>query len=264
MARDIVFVPLAGGDGERAVAESARALSQVLDAAVEAVYVGFDPALAISAGDAVSAAAAMALREERARGEAAVRALAKEFGFALTVHGGPGHRAAWRARLSVLSVIDAASARGDGPLSDVFAALLLEERAPVLIPRGRPVYESIAVAWDGSREAANALKAAEPLIARARSVRIVQAADNLDRKDFDSADPARARHWLMGRTDAEVVTSSLEFKPAHSLTMIAESYGPIDLIVAGAYGHARLREAVFGGTTRSLLHAVSPSLLLAH
>ena len=38
-----------------------------------------------------------------------------------------------------------------------------------------------------------------------------------------------------------------------------------DLIVAGAYGHSRLREFVFGGVTKTLLHAVDgPSLLLAH
>lgn len=264
MARDIIFVPFAGGDAERAAAEAARALASSLDAAVEAVYVGLDEGLVMSASDAVAAAAVMALREERKRGEAATRALAEEFGFALAVHSGPGRHVAWRARLSVLTVVDAASARGKGALPDVFEALLLEERVPVLIPRGRPVYETIAVAWDGSREAAHALKAAEPLIARARSVCIVQAADNLERKDLDSADPQRVRHWLTGRTDADVTISSLGFDPAHSLTMIAESNGPIDLIVAGAYGHARLREAVFGGVTRSLLNAVSPSLLLAH
>ena len=38
-----------------------------------------------------------------------------------------------------------------------------------------------------------------------------------------------------------------------------------DLIVAGAYGHSRLREFVFGGVTKSLLRAIDgPSLLLAH
>jgi nucleotide-binding universal stress UspA family protein len=35
-------------------------------------------------------------------------------------------------------------------------------------------------------------------------------------------------------------------------------------MVAGAYGHARLREAVFGGVTRAMLLADGPSLLLAH
>jgi nucleotide-binding universal stress UspA family protein len=266
MARDIIFVPFGGGDGDRAVAQTARTLSETLDAVIEAVFVGVDEAtVAMAAGDAVAAAAAIALREERARDEAAVRALAEEFGFALTIHAGARSRAAWRARLAVLAIVDPLSARGDGPLADVFEALLLEERAPVLVPRGAPTYDKIAVAWDGSREAANALKAAEPLIARARSVRILQAAHSVDAKDLESADPERVRHWVRGRNEnAEVEIASLDFNPSRSITMIIESYGPVDLIVAGAYGHARLREAVLGGATRSLLHAKSPSLLLAH
>ena len=37
------------------------------------------------------------------------------------------------------------------------------------------------------------------------------------------------------------------------------------ILVAGAYGHTRLREAVFGGATRTFIEATnSPSLLLAH
>ena len=37
------------------------------------------------------------------------------------------------------------------------------------------------------------------------------------------------------------------------------------LLVAGAYGHSRLREAVFGGATRTFLtSSVGPHLFLAH
>jgi len=39
----------------------------------------------------------------------------------------------------------------------------------------------------------------------------------------------------------------------------------VDLLVAGAYGHSRLREFVFGGVTRTLLAATDgPAMLLAH
>ena len=38
-----------------------------------------------------------------------------------------------------------------------------------------------------------------------------------------------------------------------------------DLLVAGAYGHTRWREVIFGGVTRSLLAEKSgPSLFLSH
>ena len=37
-----------------------------------------------------------------------------------------------------------------------------------------------------------------------------------------------------------------------------------DLIVMGAYGHARLREIILGGVTRDLLRDAPACLLLAH
>jgi nucleotide-binding universal stress UspA family protein len=37
-----------------------------------------------------------------------------------------------------------------------------------------------------------------------------------------------------------------------------------DILVAGAFGHPRLQEFIFGGTTRTLLNADQPSLFLSH
>jgi nucleotide-binding universal stress UspA family protein len=37
-----------------------------------------------------------------------------------------------------------------------------------------------------------------------------------------------------------------------------------DLIVKGAYTHSRLREVIFGGTTRHILAAASVPVLIAH
>ena len=36
------------------------------------------------------------------------------------------------------------------------------------------------------------------------------------------------------------------------------------VLVAGAFGHPRLQEFIFGGTTRSLLAADQPTLFLSH
>ena len=43
----------------------------------------------------------------------------------------------------------------------------------------------------------------------------------------------------------------------------AKSLGA-NLLVAGAFGHTRLQEYIFGGTTRTLLNSESPSLFLSH
>jgi nucleotide-binding universal stress UspA family protein len=37
-----------------------------------------------------------------------------------------------------------------------------------------------------------------------------------------------------------------------------------DLIVMGAYGHSRFREAILGGVTRTVLESSSVPLLMAH
>jgi nucleotide-binding universal stress UspA family protein len=37
-----------------------------------------------------------------------------------------------------------------------------------------------------------------------------------------------------------------------------------DLVVMGAYGHSRLREAILGGATRNMLEACEKPVLMAH
>ena len=37
-----------------------------------------------------------------------------------------------------------------------------------------------------------------------------------------------------------------------------------DLLVMGAYGHSRLREALFGGATREMLELCKVPMLMAH
>ena len=50
---------------------------------------------------------------------------------------------------------------------------------------------------------------------------------------------------------------------ARRLLAAAKAAGA-DLLVAGAFGHPRLREFIFGGATRTFLNADSPSLFLSH
>jgi nucleotide-binding universal stress UspA family protein len=37
-----------------------------------------------------------------------------------------------------------------------------------------------------------------------------------------------------------------------------------DMMVMGAYGHSRLREAILGGATRAVLEGVTIPVLMAH
>jgi nucleotide-binding universal stress UspA family protein len=50
---------------------------------------------------------------------------------------------------------------------------------------------------------------------------------------------------------------------AASLVRAAKSANA-NLLVAGAFGHPRLQEFIFGGSTRTFLNAEAPSLFLSH
>ena len=51
---------------------------------------------------------------------------------------------------------------------------------------------------------------------------------------------------------------------AGSLLLGAAKEVNANLLVAGAFGHPRLQEFIFGGTTRTLLNSDGPSLFLSH
>ncbi|MEO8114766.1 MAG: universal stress protein, partial [Phenylobacterium sp.] len=68
------------------------------------------------------------------------------------------------------------------------------------------------------------------------------------------------RHGVAAR--AKVLMASQE-RAAAELNIAAQEIGA-DLIVAGAYGHSRLGEWVFGGVTRELLRGGERFLLLSH
>ena len=63
--------------------------------------------------------------------------------------------------------------------------------------------------------------------------------------------------------DAEVRPLDLVSDMGSALIAVAEREGA-GLLVAGAFGRTRLREFIFGGATRTLLHGDGPSLFLAH
>lgn len=149
---------------------------------------------------------------------------------------------------------------------DVFGQCLLGNHAPVLIARheAESLSGPAAIAWDGSQQAGRAVKAALPLLAMASEIHIVQCVTGLDR---DATDPdiellnAYLRLHGVGEGTPVLVEGDNE-----GTALIAAAEGrTATLLVAGAWGHSRLREAVFGGATRAFLgRKDGPNLLLAH
>jgi nucleotide-binding universal stress UspA family protein len=111
------------------------------------------------------------------------------------------------------------------------------------------------VAWDGSPEAGRAVRAAVPLLKDASIVAILQHTGELHATAGSAADPARLSRYLKAKGVKETTEQSVSgARPGTALLGAAQDLDAA-LFVAGAFGHARLAETVFGGATRTFLHA---------
>jgi nucleotide-binding universal stress UspA family protein len=145
---------------------------------------------------------------------------------------------------------------------------------PVVLRCGRPVlvvpadvqpsaFASIAVAWDGSREAVRAVHDALPLLRMSRSVEIVtMIAPSAEGKDAD----AKSLSAHLANHGIEVGTNVLQLKtPAeHESLRKHLEQGHYDLLVMGGYSHAMWLEFIFGGATHSILMSSRIPILVSH
>lgn len=139
-------------------------------------------------------------------------------------------------------------------------------RPVLLIPENYQWGESFRqpmVAWDASREASRAVHDALPLLMPARKVIIMEVTDKDDAMVRDpGSDIAKhlSRHGLTTESAHAVKT---ELSVGDQLLSACVDYGA-DLLVAGAYGHSRLRELALGGVTRHLMTHLTIPMLFSH
>lgn len=154
------------------------------------------------------------------------------------------------------------------PIRDILIETALFEtgRPSLIVPYIGPAeakLDSIAIAWDGRREAARAVHDALPLLRRAKTIEIVTVGRIGTAKGEEAgADLAEAlaRHGLKvglqhldgGGTDV-----------ANILLSHAADRG-FDMMVMGGYSHSRLREIVLGGATRGMLESMTVPVLMSH
>jgi nucleotide-binding universal stress UspA family protein len=147
-------------------------------------------------------------------------------------------------------------------------ALLLKSGRPVLfVPVGVPPPlppKRILLAWKPTREAARAMHDAMELLQAAERVDVVMV-DMLDEVSGSGSISAQVlahleRHHV--RAEASHLESNGD-SVGVVLQRHAEQVGA-QLIVAGGYGHSRLREWVLGGATRDLLLLRGVPVLLSN
>ncbi|MBT2189047.1 universal stress protein [Sphingobium nicotianae] len=145
----------------------------------------------------------------------------------------------------------------------------------VVMQAGRPVLlvphhvtsiplDHAVVAWKEGRAARRASLDAIPLLKLAKAVTIAEIVE----KGNEAQDARQALQDVSGwfaehKVEAQCLVEVAKGPDARSIAHVAHDLGA-DLIVAGAYGHNRLREWILGGVTRDFLLNPPRPVLLSH
>jgi len=138
--------------------------------------------------------------------------------------------------------------------------LLVPYAANVASPGGH-----VMVCWDGSREATRAIHDAVPFMRTARLTTIV--AVNGERGESRVRIPGADIATVIARHGIRVEVKNLDLPAGKAVgdTLLSEADTlGADLLVMGAYGHARWQELVMGGATRTILKSMTVPVLMSH
>lgn len=149
------------------------------------------------------------------------------------------------------------------------ADVLLDVGCPVLVVPRAGQFEWIErhalIAWNGSREAARAVRDALPLLKLVRKVTVLTGnAETAGPKPGTEPGANIALHLARHGIQVEIdLSPGPDMKTADVLLSRAADLSS-DLIVMGAYGHSRMRETILGGVTRSMLAEMTVPVLMSH
>src|SRR6478752_6441465 len=189
-----IMAPLSGGSADAATVTAATALAEPFGAEMLGVYAPADvadvmPWMGEGFLGGVQTTALDSLKEAAQAGEKNARAAMDGQPYA-------------KSRLSDVVVFTSDPARGRGPLAEAFQQMVADEQRPVLIAReGFKVGGTVAVAWDGGKEASRAARLALPLLEKAQKA-VILAAPKASSRSFD---PSRLQSYYAARgVQAEV------------------------------------------------------------
>jgi nucleotide-binding universal stress UspA family protein len=148
---------------------------------------------------------------------------------------------------------------------DMAEAVLFGSGGPVLLCPpldGVGHLRSVAVAWDGSRAAARAVRDALPVLRLAGSATILTMGED---KAIDAAGVAGLLDLLAYHDIAtRHVQGTQGDQPIGEALQAAALANDAGLLVMGAFGHNRFRQFVLGGATQSALREPRLPILMSH
>jgi nucleotide-binding universal stress UspA family protein len=170
-----------------------------------------------------------------------------------------------------LTILGRQSEAAEADRAGAFAPddIIVEVGRPVLVVPSAGTFATVGrrplIAWDGSREAARALGDALPLIEEAEAATVIHI--GAGERELERAQPSLDR--IVAHLQRHAIKASGERAlggdaAIPDLLLARAAALDADLIVAGAYHHSPLREALLGGISRELLRRMRVPLLMAH
>lgn len=284
-----VLAPLFGGPNDGPTLSAAIAVSEILDAHLEACFVRPDPedvvpyfAFGAACRERIGAEYRQSAETRGKKVANRVRrkfnAACKKHGIAKVKHSGGrgGISARWveivgdsvrevpsAARFCDISVFAGSRAHFHGLFPNALDSTLTRSGHPILfIPDGSSFnLQRIAVAWDGSVPAVHAVDAACAFFKHAEDIQVL----SVEEVDEDTTDPQRLVEYLAWRdinATGKVVPNSRGAVGRALLNATQEM--DASLLVIGGYAHPRFEETVFGGTTLYAMRHTHIPLLMMH
>ncbi|HYM30758.1 MAG TPA: universal stress protein [Candidatus Cybelea sp.] len=188
-----------------------------------------------------------------------------------SVAGDMAQQLAERARFADLLLLGQSDTENPPSLSafSIPQKVVIDAGTPILVVPTRGAFDTtgrhVLVTWDGSREAARAVRDAMPFLQAAEHVSLLAVDPERQGHIHPTANAGElaahlARHGVA--TDPTTIASAEE-SVADVLLANTRKLGA-DLLVMGGYGHPRLLELVLGGTTQALLEAMAVPILVSH
>ncbi len=157
--------------------------------------------------------------------------------------------------------------QGEDTYTDIMgtmARFIMESSLPVLaVPSSgldKDFGKNIMVAWDNSAQATRALHDAIPLLKMAENVTIVSISEK--RKPKNTTEDICAMLARMG-IEAKGLNEGEHYDRSERIMELAGKEN-INLIVAGAWGHKRITEVIFGGVTKTLFTNQDIPIFFSH
>jgi len=174
-------------------------------------------------------------------------------------------RSAMYCDLMVLGQHDPSQTGGGVPRHFVEGVLMQSGKPAIVVPYTGPVgtsFDTVVIAWKETAEAARAVAAAIPLLKRAERVHVLSW--GTEPVGVDSPWPDLPGYLALHGITSEWERDGPEQPGVGEQILSRCADLSADLLVMGCYGHARAREWMLGGASRTLLESMTLPVLMAH